>query len=216
MKLYVFPPSPRSFKVLAVAAHLGIDHELAIVDLTKGEQLTDRYGTVNPNRRAPVLVDDGFHLWESNAIVGYLAEQHPEGDLLPADPKGRADVARWQYWEAAHWDAACARIIFERVVKKALGLGEPDAAVVAAGEKELERCGAVLDAHLRDRRYLTGDRLTSADFVVAADLTLTEAAALPIASYSNVKRWYADLSALPGWQDALGLQARFLAGELTG
>lgn len=205
MKLYVFPPSPRSFKVLAIAAQLGLDYEMAIVDLTKGQQLGDDYGALNPNRKAPVLADGKFTLWESNAIVAYLAELHPEAGLLPPDPRGRADVARWQYWEASHWDAACAKIIFERVVKGALGLGEPDSAAIASGEKELERCAGVLDAHLRDRRYLCGDRLTTADFVVGADLTMAEAAALPIDRHTHVKRWYADLSALPAWQHASGI-----------
>lgn len=209
MKLYVFPPSPRSFKVIAVAAQLDLDCEMPLVDLSKGEQFADDYAALNPNRRAPLLVDGNFRLWESNAIVDYLAELRPEAGLSSHDPRGRADIARWQYWEAAHWDAGCADIIFERVVKRNLGLGEPDPAAIARGEKEFERCAAVLDTELRDRRFLTGDRLTTADFVVGAALTMTEAAELPITPFSHVKRWYAELCALPSWQQAGRAAAEF-------
>ena len=73
LKLYVFPPSPRGFKILFAAHHLGLDYELRLVDLTKGDQKAPAFLALNPNGRMPVLDDDGFVLWESNAIVEYLA-----------------------------------------------------------------------------------------------------------------------------------------------
>ena len=78
IELYVFPPSPRAFKVMAVANHLGLDCTLRIVDLTKGEQNTPQYEALNPNMRMPTHV-----LWESNAICQYLAAKKPESGLLP-------------------------------------------------------------------------------------------------------------------------------------
>src|SRR5437660_9116407 len=75
LKLYVFPPSPRAFKVLLAAHQLGIDYELRLVDLTKGDQKAPSFLSLNPNARMPVLDDDGFILWESNAIVEYLASK---------------------------------------------------------------------------------------------------------------------------------------------
>jgi glutathione S-transferase len=212
MQLYVFPPSTRSFKVIAVAAQLGLDCEMSLVDLSKGAQLAEPYGALNPNRKAPVLVDGDLKLWESNAIVDYLAALRPEAGLSSEDPRARADIARWQYWEAAHWDPGCTALIFERVVKQNLGLGDPDPAAIARGEKEFARCAAVLDAHLRDRRFLTGARLTTADFVVGADLSMTDAAALPVEPFTHVKRWYAELSALPAWQQAGKAAAEFFNG----
>ena len=210
MKLYVFPPSPRSFKVLAAAEHLGHDYETAIVNLGQREQFAEDYAALNPNRRAPVLKDGDYVLWESNAILGYLADLRPEAGLMPQDARGRADVARWQYWESAHWDAACARLIFERAVKPVLGLGEPDEALVALAEKDLEPCASMLNSHLADHAFLTGDRLTTADFAVGADLTMAEAAALPIGDHPHIRRWYAELSALPAWQSALDMSASFM------
>jgi len=99
IKLHVAPPSPRAFKVLAVARHLGLDFELCPVDLLNGAHLRPEVAALNPNRRMPVLEDDGFVLWESNAITQYLASRKPERGLLPTDPRKCADVSRWQFLE---------------------------------------------------------------------------------------------------------------------
>src|SRR5882724_11753666 len=95
MKLYVLPPSPRAFKVIALKNHLGIECEVQIVDLSKGDQLTPEYIAMNPNRKMPVLEDDGFVLWESNAILFYLASKKPESALWPREVRHQADVLRW-------------------------------------------------------------------------------------------------------------------------
>ena len=105
MKLYVLPPSPRAFKVIALKNHLGIECEMQLVDLSKGDQFTPTYIAMNPNSKMPVLEDDGFVLWESNAILLYLASKKPHSGLWPTDPKDQADVVRWLAWESAHLDA---------------------------------------------------------------------------------------------------------------
>ena len=97
-ELYVFPPSPRAFKVMAIANHLGIEPTLHVLDLIKGEQKSPQYAALNPNMRMPTLRDGDYVLWESNAIMQYLAAKRPESRLLPTDEKGRLDVTRWQFW----------------------------------------------------------------------------------------------------------------------
>src|SRR5258708_4024588 len=127
MKLYVFPPSPRAMKVIALAEHLQIEHETQLVDLTKGDQMKPEFTALNPNQRMPVLEDDGFVLWESNAILQYLTLKKPAGaSLWPSDPRRQADVGRWMFWEACHWAPACGTLAFERGVKKLLGQGDAD------------------------------------------------------------------------------------------
>ena len=204
MKLHVFPPSPRSFKVLALTTHLGLDFETRVVDLSKGEQESPAFAALNPNKRVPVLEDGDFVLWESNAILHYLASKKPESGLLPDDPRGRADVLRWTCWDLAHWDAACTRLIFEHVVKPLLGMGEPDLAEIAKGEAGFHRCAKVLDAHLRGRRFLLGDALTVADFALGSSLNMTRRAQLPVEPYAEIRRWYAELCELPAWRAHLG------------
>jgi len=206
LKLHVFPPSPRGFKVLVVAYQLGIDFELVFCDLTKGDQKSAAYTALNPNQRMPTLEDGDFSLWESNAIIQYLATKKPESGLLPRDERGRADVARWQFWESTTWDPACAILIFERAVKRFFGGGAPDPVEVEKGLQRFNRAAGVLDAHLKKQAYVCGDHLTIADFAIASPLTLTEAAQLPLESYGEIRRWAGTLAELPAWQRARAMQ----------
>jgi glutathione S-transferase len=207
IELYVFPPSPRSFKVLVVANHLGLDYALRMVDLAAGEQRTPQYTALNPNMRTPTLKDDDYVLWESNAILQYLTSKQPESGLLPKDEHARLDVLRWQFWDLAHWDAACAIFAFEYLVKSAfLGQG-PDMAEIAKGTEEFGRVAAVLNGQLEGNKFVTGDTLTLADFSLGSSMVIAEAARYPVEPYANITRWYATLSALPAWQKTLAQAA---------
>jgi glutathione S-transferase len=75
IELYVFPPSPRAFKVMAIANHLGIETNLRMIDLVKGDQKTPEYAALNPNMRMPTLKDGDYVLWESDAIAQYLTSK---------------------------------------------------------------------------------------------------------------------------------------------
>jgi glutathione S-transferase len=201
MKLYGFPPSPNTWKVRAVAAHIGLPLELEFVDLTKGESHTPAYLALNPTGRAPVLVDGDFTLWESTAIMQYIASRTPNA-LWPDDARARADIMRWQSWQLAHWSSeGCDPLIFERLVKKLLNLGAPDAAVLAKGSEAFNREASVLHAHLAKESYLAGKEPTLADFSVAAPLFYATEAELPLASYPQVRDWFDRVSALPAWRD---------------
>ena len=171
IELYVFPPSPRAFKVMAVANYLGLDWTLRFIDLPKGEQRTPQYAALNPNMRMPTLKDGDYVLWESSAILQYLASKRPESGLYPSDQRARLDVTRWQFWELAHWDPACAVFAFEHVAKRLLlGGGEPDQAALAKGAELFHRAAKVLDGQLAGKKFITGDTLTLADFSLGAAL----------------------------------------------
>lgn len=201
MRLYGFPPSPNTWKVRAVAAHLGLNLELEFVDLTKGQSHAPAYLALNPTGRTPVLVEGDFKLWESTAIMQYLASGTPNR-LWPDDPRVRADIMRWQSWELVHWGKeGCEPLIFERLVKKFLNLGAADAAVVAKGTEAFNREARVLDAHLAKQPYLVGSEPTLADFSVAAPLFYASEAELPLASYAQVQDWFDRVSALQAWRD---------------
>jgi glutathione S-transferase len=205
--LYVFPPSPRAFKVMAIANHLGLETSIRRLDLIKGEQKTSEYAALNPNMRMPTLKDGDYVLWESSAIAQYLADKKPESGLFPKDARARLDVTRWQFWDVAHWDQACAVFLFENVVKSLLKSGEPDPAALAKGAENFERAAKVLDAQLTGKKFITGDTLTIADFCIAAPLNYGEVARLPLEPYREIKRWYASMRALPAWQKTLGQSA---------
>ena len=199
LKLYAFPPSPRAFKVLVAAHQLGVDYELRLVDLTKGDQKAPAFIALNPNGRMPVLDDDGFVLWESNAIVEYLAAK---AGVLPTDAKERLVLTKWLYWESNHWDPTCAIFVFERLVKPFFGLGETSEAEVGKAAATFERLAGVLNGELEKHRYVTGDALTIADLSIASSLCVADRVNYPLENYRAIQRWYADLKALPAWTRA--------------
>jgi len=202
MKLYHFPLSPNSRRVVAVLHHLHLDCELEVVDLSKGEQMHPDFLKLNPNHMIPTLVDGDFVLWESNAIVQYLCSKVPNNTLYPADPRAQADINRWQFWQASHWGSACGVFIFERVIKKVFMQAEADPAEIAKGEEKFHRFAQVLENHLKGRDWLVGNSVTLADLSVGSFLDLAEMAQFPMAPYSEIPRWYGNIQQLPAWESS--------------
>ena len=200
MKLYFHPLSGNSRRVLLVAAHLEVPLERIVVDLTTGEQRGAAHLGRNPNGRVPVLDDDGFVLWESRAIMMYLADKTPGQTLWPAEPRARADVSRWLFWCAAHMAPANTILVVENFVKPKSGRGQPDAAEVARGEALFAQCAPLLDAHLAGRAWVSQDRVTLADLSLAASFALAGPARLPIAPYAHLRAWLERVQALEAWQ----------------
>jgi glutathione S-transferase len=203
MKLYYHPNSPNGVVVLATANQLGIQLELQLVDLMKGAQKNPSFLRLNPNGKVPTLVDGDFVLWESNAIMQYVASKKPNNTLWPSDDKARADIARWQFWQASQWGKATGTLVWENMVKKLLNLGNPDPAKIKEGEELFHASAAVLDGHLKDREYLVGKGPTLADFSVAAPLIYAQPARFPLDKYGNIRAWYARLENLDSWKKAL-------------
>jgi glutathione S-transferase len=200
MKLYHFPPSPNSRRVLAVAYHLGIEPELETVQLPKGEHLKPAFIELNPNHKIPTLVDDDFVLWESSAIMLYLLSKKPDNLLYSDEPKTRADINRWLFWNIAHWAPACGVFIYEYLAKKILDQGDADPAEIKKGEEQFHRFAHVLDNHLKDRDWLVGNNLTVADYAVGSLLDLEEAAHYPAEQYKEINRWYENIMQLEAWK----------------
>ncbi|MEL6937214.1 MAG: glutathione S-transferase family protein [Cyanobacteria bacterium J06607_17] len=199
MKLYYFPPSPNSRRAQVVAVYLELSVELALINLPQGDQRTADFLALNPTGRIPVLQDGDFVLWESNAIMQYLASQ-VSTPLWPDDAQQRADIMRWQSWQLAHWAKGCQPLNYERLVKKVLQLGEPDPQVEQQALKTFHKEAQVLNTHLADREYLVNNTLTLADFSVAGDLTYAVPAQFPLGEYPHIRAWYDRIEALPAWQ----------------
>ncbi len=201
MKLYHFPPSPNSRRVLAVAYHLGLEPELINISLPKGEHMNPDFVALNPNHKIPVFVDDdGFTLWESTAIMQYLANKESGHTLYSDDIKGQADINRWLHWNIAHWSPACGVYVFAYLLKKLLKLGDPDPNELKKGDELFLRFADVLDNHLKNRKWLVGSNITLADYAVGSFLDYIEAAHMPIDNFEQIQRWYADIESLEAWQ----------------
>lgn len=201
MKLYGFPASPNTWKVRALAAHLKLPLELELVDLSKGAQRAPAYLAINPGGRTPTLIDGDFTLWESNAILQYIAGKTGSA-LYPNDARTRADISRWQFWQSAHWSSEVfAPLLFQRMVKRLLNLGAPDDAIVNKALEALDKEAGLLDAHLARRKYLVGEQLTLADFAVSAPMFYSKQAEIPLGPYANLRAWFERVSALPCWSE---------------
>ena len=200
MRLYYHPMSSNSRRVLLTVHHLGLDVGRVAVDLSQGEHKKPDYLRLNPNGKVPTLVDGDFQLWESHAIMQYLAEKTRQQDLYPEDVTARADVNRWLFWSASHFAPTAAILIRERVSKRVIGgLGEADPLAIARGEAALPEVALVLDRHLAGKPWIAQDRLTLADFAVAAPLMHMAAAQLPISDFENLQAWFARVQSLDAW-----------------
>jgi glutathione S-transferase len=200
MRLYYHPLSSNSRRALLTAYHLGLNLELVVVDLSRGEHKQPEYLRLNPNGKITILVDGGFHLWESHAIMHYLADKSLEQDIYPQDVSARADVNRWLFWSASHFAPAAACIIRERVSKRIVGgSGAPDPLEIARGEALLPAAALVLDRHLAGKQWIAQDRLTLADFAIASPLMHTSAAQLPVMEFENLQTWFARVQSLDAW-----------------
>ena len=200
MRLYHHPMSSNARRALMTAIHLGLTLELAEVDLMNADDRR-RLGELNPNSKLPVLADGAFLLWESCAIMQYLAEQAPGQTVYPSAPQARADVNRWLFWAAQHFSPAIAVLAWERAWKGMTGNGAADPLEEARGEHELHECAVVLDAHLAQRDWLCGDALSLAEFAVAAPLMYSDAVRLPLAQYQHIEAWFARVRQLRASQE---------------
>lgn len=201
MRLYYHPLSSNSRRVVMTAICLGIELDLRMIDLLAGEHKTASYLRMNPNGKVPLLEDGGFRLWESHAIMQYLADRSPGQHLYPEDAQARADINRWLFWSANHFTPAIGLISRERVSKKMVGgTGEPDQAEISRGEALLTGAADVLDAHLIDKQWIAQNRLTLADLAVAAPLMHAVRAKLPVAGHSHMLAWFSRVQALDVWK----------------
>jgi glutathione S-transferase len=209
MKLYNADLSSNALRVRAVANELGLDLEYVDVDLRKRENRSDSFLALNPNGKVPVLVDGDFVLWESRAITGYISSLYPEKNLYPTDPRKRALIDQWSYWQAIHLGPAMQRIAFERLLKSQFGMGPEDEKAVESGFKEVGLFMPVLNANLADKDWVAGE-LSIADFAVATTFVFHRQAEISLEDAPNVSAWIARMEARPSWQKAVAPALKFV------
>jgi glutathione S-transferase len=152
---------------------------------------TQQYRNLNPNGLVPTIEDDGFVLWESNAIVRYLAAKHGAGKLWPEDLKVRAEADRWMDWQnTTFWPTF--RPLFWNLVRT-----PPDQRDQAAMDESQLKTGEILgylDAHLRNRSYIVGDALTMGDIPLGCAVWRWYGLQIERPELVNVQRWFDTLS----------------------
>jgi glutathione S-transferase len=201
--LYELEPSPHARKVRLLAAELGIPLHKVAVDPRIGETRTPDFLAMNPNGRIPTLEEDGFVLWESPAILKYLAAKRPERGLAGTDAKTQALVDQWICWWVGGPEAAIDWLAWELIIKPNF-LNQPgnDPGIIAEARARLDRFLPVLDQQLATRDYIAGP-LTVVDFLVGPRLDTAPAILkIDISGYKNIAAWLERLRARLYWKDA--------------
>jgi glutathione S-transferase len=177
-------------KALWCCEELGVPFERVDAGGSFGVVNTQQYRNLNPNGLVPTIEDDGFVLWESNAIVRYLSAKHGAGRLWPDDLKVRAEADRWMDWQSTtFWPTF--RPLFWNLVRT-----PPDQRDESAMEES--RLGTAeilgyLDAHLRNRNYIVNDALTMGDIPMGCAIWRWLGLSIERPEHANIQRWFETL-----------------------
>ncbi len=193
----------RAFRPLWIAMELGIDYEHFPIEIGDTGAKTPEFLKLNPNGRLPVIVDDGFVLFESLAITMYLAKKHANGSLYPGTLEQEARCWQWTMWALTEVDRGV-NIWSLHAVR--LPEAERDATKRAEALKVIAKPFAVLDAALSHQLYLLGDECTVADLNVAA--VISRAIDMDLSAVPHLEAWLTRCLDRPAAQQALALKTK--------
>ena len=199
---FYYHPSPNPAKVALFLEESGLAYEVVPVDTIKGEQFDPKFLAINPNAKTPAIVDGDATVFDSNAILLYLAEK--TGQFLPENtPRARGQLLSWLMFVATGIGPYSGQAVHFRHFAP-----EPKDYAVKRYLFEAERHWGILDTQLAKHRYMLGDTYTIVDMAVwgwarAVPFILGEAA---WAKMPNLKRLFDEISARPAAQRAEGLK----------
>jgi GST-like protein len=203
LKFY-YNTAPNPMKVALLLEELGLDYEPVPLDTRKGEQHEPDYLAINPNAKAPSIVDDGVPVFDSNAILLYLAEKHQK--FLPDETAAsRGQLYSWLMFVASGVGPFSGQSIHFR-------LAAPEKIPYAMNRYlfEAKRHYTILDTRLAEQRYMLGDTYTIADMAVWgwARMLVRAVGEENAAALSNVRRLVDEVSARPAAERANALAAQ--------
>ena len=197
LKIHGVETSSNVQKVLWCCDELGLAFER--ID-TRGRNRTPAYLALNPNGLVPTIEDDGFVLWESNAIVRYLCGLHGVGTLCPADPRQRADADRWMDWQQTTL-ASPMGVLFRAWLRT-----PRDEIAPAQLDEALGKATAgwtILDARLAEKAFVAGNALTMADIVLGNAIHRWNRLPVERRALANLAAWYARLRERPAYRERI-------------
>ncbi|WP_420346765.1 glutathione S-transferase family protein [Pelagibius sp.] len=211
-------PTQNGWKVSILLEELGIPYNVTPVRFDRRDQKSSWFLNINPNGRIPAIVDhgnDGFTLFESGAILWYLAER--QGAMLPRDPNGRAEALQWLMFQMSGIGPMMGQAMFFQRI--AVPNGVTDDFAIARYQRESSRLLKVLDRRLQDRPYLMGDDYSIIDVACYPYVRSYPWAGLTIAGLDHLARWLDRLDARPavrrGVAVPMAVPAMFGEGDLT-
>ncbi len=198
-------------KVMWLVSELGLEHERIDAGGSFGGLDRPEFLRLNPHGRIPVIDDGGTIVWESHSIIRYLSARYAPGTLWPEAPAPRSFADRWMDWSQATMQRDFMDLFWGYY-------RTPDARRDwPAIRNSIELCArhyALLDRHLADKAYLTGEDLTMADFPAGTSLYRYFELDLERPALPNVETWYARLAQRPGYREHVMIPFDDLRGRL--
>jgi len=199
LTIYCAPLSGAANKVLMCANALGLQYEAIAVDLRSGEQRAPAYLAVNPFGKVPAIDDDGFYLFESNAIMTYLCRKHGS-DLYPNELHAQALVDQWCDFAASLLVPAFGRLVFNRVLAPMTGASISQESI-EDGLRFVGNYLPVLEKRLGESAYFAGSTMTIADLAILGALDPAEACNIELSGLSRLYTWREALRAQQFYAD---------------
>ncbi|GHD56708.1 glutathione S-transferase [Thalassobaculum fulvum] len=200
-------------KVMWLVGELGLEHEQVMAGGSYGGLDDPAFRAMNPHGRVPVIDDDGVVVWESHAILRYLAAKHGAPAFWAEDPAERSQADRWIDWSATTLQPDFLNGVFWGFYRTPEA--ERDTAAVATKVAACARHMRQLDRALADRPFLGGDRLGLADIPAGTNLFRYYGVDIERPSVPNVEAWYRRLQDRPAYREHVMLPFDHLYGRLA-
>lgn len=185
-------PTPNGWKISIALEEMGLPYEVRVVDFASNEQKSDWYVKLNPNGRIPTLLDDDFALFESGAILIYLAEK--TGRFLPHDVQGRSRVIQWLMFQMSAVGPMMGQAnVFLRYFPEKI---QP---AIDRYQREVTRLFGILDRQLAAHEYIAGE-YSIADMALWPWVSGYEWSGVSIGEFANLQRWLAQVGERPAVQ----------------
>lgn len=176
----------RACMVMCVLETLGLEYEI-IPHLPKGTEIKeDAYLAMNPAGKVPTLVDGDLVLWETQAILFYLAEKYGQGELWGSTPEEVADIYRWSLFVSNQLELFSLDLFLQH---KFVAEENRDAAIIARANNELDRFMPILESHLDGKEFVSGGKRTVADIHGATILSWAKLVGYNYKRFPNVDAW---------------------------
>ena len=189
LKFYYNPRSPMARRVWRGLLEKDISFEPILMNLN-GDQFQPDYLEIHPFHHVPAIIDDGFRMIESIAILEYLETKYPIPALLPKDTQDLATVRMVQM------------VSTNELVPKILPLvlEEQDSPKFIAAKEDVEKVLVFFADNLKDNSYFGGDNLSLADIVAGTDVSFLPHLGIDFSNYANINSWFERLMQRPSWQ----------------
>ncbi len=193
MKLYYGNPSGNSYKVQILLALLKVPHEVAMIDLKNGGHKAPAYLKISPRGQVPALEDGGVVLWDSSAILAYIARKHGGEQWFPSEPGAMAQVLQWVALAGNEIQFGL------QYARRGLLMGRWTAGTLEQGQAMGRVALDAMEARLKDHPWLALDRTTIADVACFPYIETAPESKVPLEPYPAVMAWLDRCRTLPGW-----------------